>query len=492
MNGTKNSKVIPVIDPKQLKRALQQAINLEIATIPVYLYTYYSIDRTPDQADLIKAIKKDLPKSMPSKKAAAFAKNYALDVMLYANKAGSLIMSVVVEEMLHMALSSNVKQALFGPPKLVGQTPSFPTSLPGHQPPFPINLGKFSMNQLMTFLKIESPLHFNDIEVGKMTKKHSSVVKAFKYDTIGDFYQGIENCINKNFKAKSNYHRTSGPTAQLVPGKGYYAQNNIDTVYYNKSHKPQFPNADDSGDLVHVVDRKSAIEALHEVVEQGEGHNVKGKTGDHLSANGTVSKELIAKINRGDFSDLDYDDKEKDNKKELSHFARFLELYCNGQALAERLKEATGKDDFEKYFVKDVPENPTEKLYSGTVNKKVLANSKLTNAIYTYLFLMSESCYFNEGNTQFELFMFGIHKSMIWILSGLCGDMMNMKYVQTTKGVNKKYLAAPTFEDYNFKGSKKSPKEQLIELSNAAGGSYTDLINVLPDVSINHRIGIGL
>ena len=35
------------VTPENLGDAMAQAIGIEIATIPVYLYTYYSIDRTP-------------------------------------------------------------------------------------------------------------------------------------------------------------------------------------------------------------------------------------------------------------------------------------------------------------------------------------------------------------------------------------------------------------------------------------------------------------
>ena len=37
------------VTPQNLGEALDQAIGIEIATIPVYLYTYYSINRVPNQ-----------------------------------------------------------------------------------------------------------------------------------------------------------------------------------------------------------------------------------------------------------------------------------------------------------------------------------------------------------------------------------------------------------------------------------------------------------
>jgi hypothetical protein len=509
MKGKRKSKVIPVIKPgKQLKAALQQAIELEVATIPIYLYTYYSINRTPAPPKgsryktLESWIESDLPKKMAVKRKKALAKKLALELEVFANKAGALIMSVAVEEMLHMALSSNVKQALFGPPQLANVTPIFPTALPGHVPPFPINLAPFSSDQLLTFLKIESPDHFSEVDTGTVDASHSVVgvgSQPFQYDTIGDFYKGIENCIKANYKAKSKYKNRP----QLISKKGYYGQNNINTVYYDNKHKPQFPNADDSGNLVDVVDRVSAIHALKEVVEQGEGKKSKHKIGNHLTSDGKVKPSFCAAVNRGDFNPLDYDDKGK-KKIELSHFDRFLELYCNDQKLDKIFKKRTDNPsfDYKKYFVHKAPNNPKQKDYydpnrdpSSNPNAKVFAVSNLTNAMYTYLFLMTEACYYNAGNTQFEIFMFGIHKSMIWVLGSLCGDMMKLKYTTMEGKKAVQYPAGPTFEDYTFSKST-SPKQQILKLAqksvDAGGKSYIDLINVLPDVKLNHQVGATL
>ena len=67
----------------QLKSGLQTAVEIELATLPIYLYAYYSVDRTP--------------KGFPS-----------TDVSRFADEVGGVIMSVVVEEMLHLSLSANI------------------------------------------------------------------------------------------------------------------------------------------------------------------------------------------------------------------------------------------------------------------------------------------------------------------------------------------------------------------------------------------------
>jgi hypothetical protein len=451
------------VTPDNLGEAIQQAIEIEIATIPVYLYTYYSINRVPNQNAISGALVKDLTANgMALADANALALDLSAEIMVYANKVGATIMSVVMEEMLHMALSSNLKQALVGQPVLTGRSPSiYPTCLPGHQPPFDINLAPFSLNQLMTFLKIESP---------KPLTEQAMALTAIPYTTIGEFYDMIEKCIE-------NYDLPYAPEKpQLVPGKRYYATNNIDTVYYDKEHKPQYMDADDSGDLVYVTDRASACKAINQIVEQGEGNT----DAQALNADGSVNCEAV--------TSPDFDDKDK---KELSHFEKFAELYCEYNALAATF-QAYGLTnvDISSYFVLNVPTNPTTAKYPYSAlpypNGAIQAVSTLISAVYTYVFVMTEGCYKNDGNTQYEIFMFGIHKTMIFILNSLCGDIQGMTYFLN----GQTYQASPTFENYPF-GLLTSPKTQLIQLYNNAVALYPTISYLeqrfqdLPDVPLN-------
>ncbi len=455
------------VTPKNIREALQQAIEIEIATIPVYLYTYYSIDRTPDQDKITADLTKRLEKAcMHKQEAEKKALELSAAIMVFANKAGALIMSVAVEEMLHMSLSSNVKQAIVGPPELVYKSPSqWPAHLPGHEPPFPINRAAFSQHQLYTFLLIESP---------KPIVHKDEHAQAIPYVTIGEFYGMIEECIRKHYRDPDNYN-TERP--QLVPDRGYYAQNNIDTVFYNEVHKPKFVNAADSGDLVHVCDMKSALQALEEIVEQGEGHKHGASS---LGPHGRVDCDGIKP---GDFDDRKH--------QELSHFAKFRELYCELGEMKDTFNKVLGTTDFDpsQYYVINVPENPSTSDYP----KPIQAVSNLTNAVYTYLYVLTEECYHQDGDTQFEIFMFGIHKGMLWILSSLCGEMTGMQYVAPD---GKTYNAAPTFEDYRFSDAC-SPKSQIIELYNQAVGAYGGLsyigqrIHDLPNVPIQPYLEAG-
>ena len=437
------------VTPKNLGEAIQQAIEIEIATIPVYLFTYYSINRVPDQDAISGTLAQELArKGTPTLDANKIALRLSAEIMVYANKIGATIMSVVMEEMLHMSLSSNLKQALIGQPVLVGKSPSvYPTCLPGHEPEFDINLAPFSLDQLMTFLKIESP---------DPLPEKTPLVKAIPYKTIGQFYNMIEKCLEK-YDKKLKY---STERPQLVPGKRYYATNNIDTIYYDINHKPQYMDADDSGDLVHVVDLQSAKKAISQIVEQGEGN----QDASGLNENGSVDCKPI--------NDRDYDDKDK---QELSHFEKFAQLYCEYNDLNKKFASyGLGDIDISSYFVLNIPTNPTTASYPKADNYPagtIQAVSNLLNAVYTYVFIMTEGCYQNDGDTQYEIFMFGIHKTMIFILNSLCGDIQGLTYTEN----GKTFQATATFEDYPF-GMMSSPKSQLIEL-------YTEAVALYPTIS---------
>lgn len=136
-----------------VQAALQNAIVLEHATIPPYLFALYSL---------------------------AAGKNQEI---------GEIIFSVVMEEMLHLTLSSNVLNALQGSPNLdqPGFIPTYPGALPGGvESQLTVSLAPFSMAQLQTFLTIEEPadpLNFK------------ALAAAADTITIGEFYGAIATSI---------------------------------------------------------------------------------------------------------------------------------------------------------------------------------------------------------------------------------------------------------------------------------------------------------
>lgn len=134
-----------------VQTALQQAIELEHSTIPIYLYALYSLD-TSKNANIVE-----------------------------------IIQSVAIEEMLHLTLAANVLNAIGGSPVL--NSPSFIPKYPG---PLPggvdagttFHLSPFTLQQLNAFLDIEQPEKVIDI-------KTAALAEAAEPFTIGKFYDQI-------------------------------------------------------------------------------------------------------------------------------------------------------------------------------------------------------------------------------------------------------------------------------------------------------------
>ena len=167
----------PKPDPQTVRDALQNAVKLEHATIPVYLYGLYSL---------------------------APGKNVEI---------GKILQSVAVEEMLHMTLASNVLNAIGGSPQidLPGFIPTYPGPLPGGvQGSLKVALASFSMAQLETYLSIEEP---DDPLQFPMAVAAESTV------TIGDFYAKISKAIGRLDKGAF----VSPPRNQVGPDLMYEA-----------------------------------------------------------------------------------------------------------------------------------------------------------------------------------------------------------------------------------------------------------------------------
>lgn len=188
-------------DPAAVIAALQRAVELEHATIPVYLYALYSLDE---------------------------AKNPLIV---------EILRSVVIEEMLHMTLASNVLNALGGDTQVgnPGFVPTYPGPLPGGvEADLTVHLAPFSMTQLQTFLQIERPEEPLDFPV-------LATAEAAPEITIGQFYTAISKAIG-------------------LLGDGAFAPG------------PRYQVGPDLMDgAIVVTDVASAQEALQIIIEQGEG-----------------------------------------------------------------------------------------------------------------------------------------------------------------------------------------------------------------------------
>lgn len=471
-----------------IEEVMQQAIALELATIPTYLSTYYSINRAQDQDKLYAKIHAQLSKSGVRSEAEIdeLAQELKLDVLVYSNKSAALIMSVVIEEMLHLALACNVKQAVCQvPPDLmgIGKAIIFPTELDGHIPEFPINAAKLSLKQLTTFLQIESPEPFVDPYADKQ------LLNIIDYQTIGRLYEMIIACVKKDFPGPYHHRPQLLPPENPKRPRPFYSQNSMNTVHYDRDHNPQFANGNDSGGLVGVHDAHSAIEALERIVEQGEG---KSKDKQHILIWGPNKMPVPMDVVDGkvEFWEGDYDD----TGKEVAHFAKFLEAYSLGGYYQQKFRNIQGLDDFFSYFVYDTDANPKTADYIASGNQALALCSQLGNAVFAYILLMIETCYYKDESTQYDLFIYGIHKSMIWLLSGVGNQINQYTY---TKG-NQAYKGALTFEPFSFEQSFLRPKAQIMSLVDQL--AKADPVNwgwaiksenyfpALPDVGLDYSI----
>lgn len=158
------------------------------------------------------------------------------------HEAYSIMRSVVVEEMLHMMLVANLLNATGAKPKLSGDiVPRYPGYMPHHAAGGPyIQLQPFSP-QLMTstFMPIEQP----------EPSPHAPAEGDY-YKTLGQFYKAIE----KGFK-------------YLVDQLGEPGVFGNDTGFQRRD--TYFGNG--GGHLVVVRDLESALAAINEITEQGEG-----------------------------------------------------------------------------------------------------------------------------------------------------------------------------------------------------------------------------
>jgi hypothetical protein len=129
----------------ELREHLQWAIEVEHTTIPSYLCALYSLDAERNAA------------------------------------AVEVLHSVVLEEMLHLALAANLLNAVGGRPELDSPRllPAYPRRLPHRDPPLDIPLLPFGPDALEVFLNIEHPCTAD------------APAQGDGYETIGQFYDAI-------------------------------------------------------------------------------------------------------------------------------------------------------------------------------------------------------------------------------------------------------------------------------------------------------------
>ena len=189
---------------------VQNAIELEHATIPPYLTAMFSIKPNTEQ------------------------------------KVRRIIQSIVIEEMLHMTIASNILNALGGSPKINDPSfvPKYPTHLPmGIGGGLTVGLEKLSKdvvkNVFMEIEEPEHPLHFtkSDAPAAETGEHH--------FNTIGEFYDALKQKIGE----LAPETLPGDPSKQVTSG-------------FNKSL------------LFPVITKKDVAKAIDIIVDQGEGSAV--------------------------------------------------------------------------------------------------------------------------------------------------------------------------------------------------------------------------
>jgi Ferritin-like len=205
-----------------LKQALQIAIELEHATLPIYLAAMYSL----------------------------WVQNYTTY---------NLVRSIAMEEMVHMAIACNILAALGGSPRIKDLAPKFPShGLPGGaEPDLYVGLAKVSPPQLKNFLRIEMPTTLLPAEF-----------KTGTYPTISKLYDAIREAIEANadeVRAAIKHSITQGgPPNQIGDDIGFT------TITYKENEDP-LPQLYSAIDAILVEGEGSSADSLlADASEEGE------------------------------------------------------------------------------------------------------------------------------------------------------------------------------------------------------------------------------
>ncbi len=153
-------------------------------------------------------------------------------------EAVDVVGSVFVEEMLHLALAANLLNAVGGRPRLdmPGMLPPYPRRLPHSD--LELSLLPFGPEALEMFLRLERPA------------PPGAPAEGDGYETIGQFYDAIGQGLRHLCERLGEREVFCGDPARQVNGSHF-------------RHT--------AGSLFAVEDLESALGALDEIVEQGEG-----------------------------------------------------------------------------------------------------------------------------------------------------------------------------------------------------------------------------
>lgn len=278
-------------DLAELHTLLQKALMLELSTIPPYATACYSI----------------LQQGQYDRSEPVIVNAEPIEV----------IRQVMVEEMLHMTLVANVLNAVGGRPCLTDPAllPTYPHPLLDGRGPT-VHLRRFTPEQVKVFRQIESA---PDGDHGE------------DYRTIGGFYRWLRTRLTTLCETYGPERVFTGDEARQIGGDNYYGA---------------------GGHVIEIrgtpQDRlERALEAINEIMEEGEGADTGGRAGDGDPIPGPETP------GRGPVEDI-------------AHFFKFNEILHSRYYRAEDTGVPTGGDlAVDWSAVSPMIDDPTEDVYAA-------------------------------------------------------------------------------------------------------------------------------
>lgn len=230
--------ILDITTPDELRDVLQQAMLVELATIPPYLTALLSIK--PDRNV----------------------------------KIGKLIRAVVLEEMQHMAQVCNVLNAVGGKPQIgrPGLVPTYPGKLPASVlPDLEVRLRKLSLEHVKdVFMAIEQPQH--PMVDGKPFKGHVVDPKSVRTDRHGKVLaaDGAAMAKLEGWFTKAEYEpQTIGWLYNRIARAIIRFDDGGKLFSGDPARQVGWPDAPKT--LYKVTDKESALLGIYQIIEQGEG-----------------------------------------------------------------------------------------------------------------------------------------------------------------------------------------------------------------------------
>jgi len=230
-----------IITIHQLREHLEAAVQLELSVIPPYMCALYTIKPNTNEGSV------------------------------------QIIRSVLAEEMLHLINSANVLNAVGGTPRVASPdvVPRYPTYLPDGEKAFLVHLLPFSQAAIDQALKVEQPSRPNaGPAISPRREPMRLKIAELGYPTVGEFYQSIIDGLRYLVEKHGEPAIFTGDVARQVTPEFYYAG---------------------GGRPIVVTNLDSAVRALDEVIDQGEG----------------ISPSMY------------------DGDGDLAHFFRLYQIHCN-------------------------------------------------------------------------------------------------------------------------------------------------------------------